>query len=435
MKWTKLCGALLAAAGMMGTAFAGTCAPLSTGHAGDKSTGCAPAYQPCASKPVICRPDYRKVCSYQRSCTKQTLNGCNIGNGNHGGHGGAGGAGGSCVTAAPSHGAGNGGSCGTNAGSCRTNAGSCGLPTSCGPKKCGLLGGLGKGGLLGGLFNCKKSCDTGCAPAAKAGCAPSAVAAADPGCAAPSRAGCAPAPVKACGAATATRCCTGNSAEIAALIAESQTACYAKQRRRALTKLGKFDCVCNPEIMNAFVIGLNDCDERVREEAAVQIRKQTRCGTGCCNAQVVAALTCALSDCDRGVRRAAEKALEACGYEVRDCQPKCTTPARPALACAPAAPAARACAPAAVAANGCAPAAVGANGCAPVISAPAAQAMPAPVYAPVEAAPVAPAIPEAVPAAPAPAADEPAAYYPSKLKSQQTKAKKSGLSNLFGLRS
>jgi len=105
MKWTKLCGALLAAAGMMGTAFAGTCAPLSTGHAGDKSTGCAPAYQPCASKPVICRPDYRKVCSYQRSCTKQTLNGCNIGNGNHGGHGGAGGAGGSCVTAAPSHGA------------------------------------------------------------------------------------------------------------------------------------------------------------------------------------------------------------------------------------------------------------------------------------------------------------------------------------------
>jgi hypothetical protein len=61
--------------------------------------------------------------------------------------------------------------------------------------------------------------------------------------------------------------------------------------------------------------------------------------------------------------------------------------------------------------------------------------MPAPVYAPVEAAPVAPAIPEAVPAAPAPAADEPAAYYPSKLKSQQTKAKKSGLSNLFGLRS
>jgi len=419
MKWNKLCGAVLAAAGMMGTAFAGTCAPISQGHAGDKSTGCAPAYQPCASKPVICRPDYRKVCTYQRSCTKQTLNGCNIGN-----HGGLGaGAGTACVTAAPTHGGSQGGSCGTN-------AAGCGLPTSCGPKKCGLLGGLGNGGLLGGLFNCKKkSCDTGCAPAAKAGCAPSAVAAVDPGCAAPSRAGCAPAPAKACGAATATRCCPGNSAEIAALMAESQTACYAKERRRALIKLGKFDCVCNPEIMNAFVIGLNDCDERVRQEAAEQIRKQTRCGTGCCNAQVVAALTCALSDCDRGVRRAAEKALEACGYEVRDCRPKCTTPARPAVACAPAA---RACAPAAVAANGCAPAAVGANGCAPVISAPAAQAMPAPVYAPVEAAP---AIPEAVPAAPAPAADEPAAYYPSKLKTQQTKAKKSGLSNLFGLRS
>ena len=36
MKWTKLGGALLAAAGMMGTAFAGTCAPLSTELLGAK---------------------------------------------------------------------------------------------------------------------------------------------------------------------------------------------------------------------------------------------------------------------------------------------------------------------------------------------------------------------------------------------------------------
>ena len=45
----------------------------------------------------------------------------------------------------------------------------------------------------------------------------------------------------------------------------SQTACYAKDRRNALNRLGKcYDCCYNPEIMCAFVYGLNDCDERVR---------------------------------------------------------------------------------------------------------------------------------------------------------------------------
>ena len=53
-----------------------------------------------------------------------------------------------------------------------------------------------------------------------------------------------------------------------------------------------------------------------------------------------------------------------------------------------------------------------------------------------ESAPAAPADGgEAAPApAPAPAAAEPEAYFPSRLKSQQTKAKKASLSNLFGLR-
>jgi len=50
------------------------------------------------------------------------------------------------------------------------------------------------------------------------------------------------------------------------------TACYAKDRKSALDKLGrKYNCCCHPEIMNAFVYGLNDSDERVRREAADEI--------------------------------------------------------------------------------------------------------------------------------------------------------------------
>jgi hypothetical protein len=59
-------------------------------------------------------------------------------------------------------------------------------------------------------------------------------------------------------------------------------------------------------------------------------------------------------------------------------------------------------------------------------------------YAPsvIEPAPVAPvpAVDDNVAPAPIPEAGEPAAYFPSRLNKTQTKAKKSGLSNLFGLR-
>jgi len=186
---------------------------------------------------------------------------------------------------------------------------------------------------------------------------------------------------------------------VAHWIYESQTACYAKCRRSALKKLGKYECTCNPEIMCAFAYGLNDADERVRKEAAYQIRKQTKCHPECCNCKVVAALTCALSDCDKGVRKEAEKALCACGYDVQDCcdKPSCGTK----MACAPATCAAP---------TGC--------GSMPATSTPA----------PAEGGETAP-----VPA-PAPAAAEPEAYFPSRLKNQQTKARKSGLANLFGLR-
>ncbi|HID23613.1 MAG TPA: HEAT repeat domain-containing protein [Planctomycetaceae bacterium] len=101
---------------------------------------------------------------------------------------------------------------------------------------------------------------------------------------------------------------------------ESQTACYAKDRRKAIDKLGdKFDCVCNPEIMAAFIYALNDTDERVRAEAADEIGDQIRKSDGaCCTQEVVEALTAALADCDPKVRRQAQEALEACGYEVVD---------------------------------------------------------------------------------------------------------------------
>jgi hypothetical protein len=167
------------------------------------------------------------------------------------------------------------------------------------------------------------------------------------------------------------------------------TDCYAKNRRNALDELGDYDCACHPEIMNAFVYGLNDTDERVRREAADEIGDAVRSNSCCCSPTTVAALTCALADCDRGVRHQAEEALEACGYEVVDgnCD-SCT--------------------------DGCANGACGAVHTA----APAAEA----------AAPAAPAA-EAVPA-PAPPA-EPQAFFPSRL--HRKPAAKTGLAGLFGM--
>jgi hypothetical protein len=179
---------------------------------------------------------------------------------------------------------------------------------------------------------------------------------------------------------------------VAHWIYESQTGCHAKCRRKAIRKLGKFDCVCNPEIMCAFIYGLNDCDERVRWESAKQIRKQTKKNGCCCSCQVVAALTCALGDCDKKVVKQATKALKACGYDVQDCCEKtCGSTCAPASCAAP-----------------------GHTDTVPAAPAEGGEAAPAP--------------------APAPASAEPEAYFPSRLKSQQTKARKSGLSNLFGMR-
>ncbi|MBM79261.1 MAG: hypothetical protein CMJ78_01550 [Planctomycetaceae bacterium] len=112
---------------------------------------------------------------------------------------------------------------------------------------------------------------------------------------------------------------------------QSQTACYAKDRRNAIHKLGdNYNCVCNPEIMVAFVYALNDADERVRAKAADEIGDQIRENNGCCCTKtVIAGLKAALGDCDKAVRHQAEEALEACGFEVVDadcksCKGGCT---------------------------------------------------------------------------------------------------------------
>ena len=190
------------------------------------------------------------------------------------------------------------------------------------------------------------------------------------------------------------------------------TACYAKDREKAIHRLGdRYDCCCHPEIMNAFVYGLNDADEDVRKKAADEIGDQIRKNRCCCSPCVVSALTCALGDCDRGVRRQAEEALEACGYEIVDgccggcCEDGCGN------ACG------SACEPACAApCNTCAPAcAAPCNSCAPA----------APAAAPAQPTPAGEAVP-----APAPP-EEPQAYFPSRL--QKSPKKRSGLAGLFGL--
>jgi hypothetical protein len=179
------------------------------------------------------------------------------------------------------------------------------------------------------------------------------------------------------------------------------TDCYARNRRAALDKLGrKYDCCCHPEIMSAFVYGLNDCDERVRKEAADEIGDQVRRNRCCCSPCVVAALTCALADCDRGVRREAEQALKACGYQVvKGCCGGCTDTGCCSM-------------------DGCG----AGNGCA-TDSCGSVQAV-----APVEAQPQPTPAAEEAPA-PAPPA-EPQAYFPSRLHNNQAKSK-SSLAGLF----
>jgi hypothetical protein len=198
------------------------------------------------------------------------------------------------------------------------------------------------------------------------------------------------------------KCCCADPCEVAQLIYCSQTACYAKQRAHAVHKLSQYDCQCNPEILCAMVYALNDADEHVRREAAEGLQAAVCCNKCCCNHEVVAALTCALGDCDRHVRKHAEKALRCCGYDIVDgcCKQTCC-------------------------------ATVGCGTTAPMMN-----PTPTPANVPVPT-PAAPSASPAVSPAPIPAPPEdPKAYFPSRLRDQQTQEgapSTNRLANLFGL--
>lgn len=402
MKWTKLYSAV-ALLGMVSSAVAGSIQQVHYSCGADKACGVAPACQPECCRPTICRPDCPRICTYQRNCGAQKPNCCGLPTN------------GCCVPkcgparnccplpvvrkqhCCPTP-------CATANPCCRPVDAGCG--TACGDAGCGK-----KRGWFGRLFGrCCKN-DTGCCETVDKCCEP-----VDAGCAAPA---CAPkcCETPACGAAKCcpqeTLCCDADPCEVAHWIYVSQTACYAKERAKAIDRLGdRFDCRCNPEIMCAFIHGLNDSDERVRFQAAEEIRQQVSCHQCCCNDKVVAALTCALADCDRKVRREAERALCACGYDVIDC---------PTMACGTACgnhgPVCgnAGCGPT------CGPTAAPVGPMAPM----APNAAPAPKTEGTVAPPPAPVTPPAAPAA------EPEAYFPSKLKTTKTR---SGLKNLFGLR-
>ncbi len=366
MKWSRMFSAALALAGMMGSAEAGL-----FGSGGCKSCGCAEDCQPACCKPTIARPCHTNVYTYQRKCSDIKPPCCD-----------SCGAPDSCCApvtcCAPADACGNG--CTTDPSCCAPAGNGCGNgcnadPTCSAPAACGTAADPSCCAPAGN--GCGNNADPSCCAPAGNGCS------ADPTCAAPAACG------DGCGNSCGESCCNDDCCEIAKLIYTSMTDCYAKNRRAALDKLGrKYDCCCHPEIMNAFVYGLNDTDERVRKEAADEIGDQIRKNKCCCSPCVVAALTCALADCDRGVRRQAEEALEACGYEIVDgCCGGCTDVV------------------------GCGTDACGATHTA----APAAQ-QPTPAA---EAAP-----------APAPPA-EPQAFFPSRLHNKSQS--KTGLAGLFGM--
>ncbi len=310
MRWIKMTGAMLAAMGMASLAEAG----LLSGHrglCGASKACCTTTCAPVCCKPVIVKPCCPTIHTYQRRCSDikppccdsccAPASSCHAAPAAN------------CAPACAAPAANCAPACAAPAANCAPAcaapaancAPACAAPAAnCGPASCGTTAGCGtKSCLTGfrglrGLFSkhCKtSSCTKVC----------------DPGCAAPSEA----------------KCCSANPCDIACLIYESQTACYARQRRAAIRKLGnRYDCICNPEIMTAFVYALNDSDHRVRRQAADKIGDQIRKNCCCCP-EVVAALTCALGDCDHGVVRQATQALRLCGYEVvsGNCNSGCAT--------------------------------------------------------------------------------------------------------------
>ena len=378
MKWFRLFTAVVAILGTSAVAQAGILDLLSGQCGAEKSCGCASSCQPECCKPTITRPCDTSVHTYQRKCSTIKPPCCSSCCGK---------APSCCAPAKPKCCAPAANACGKGPNCAKPAANACGkAPTCCKPaaNACGKAPSCCKPSA-----NACGKAPTCCKPSANAcGKAPSCCKPAAKCCDA--KAGCCD--NGGCGDCC-DRCCDADPCEIAELIYESQTACYAKHRKRAIDKLGdRFDCVCNPEIMVAFVYALNDADEDVRAEAADEIGDQIRKSDGCCcSPEVVAALTCALGDCDRHVRNESEEALELCGYEVVDgCCDSCCD-------------------------SGCT------SGCDACGGGAAPAAKPAPAKG----------------AAPAPAPpEEPKAYFPSRLNQKQTLRpiqKRSKLADLFGL--
>lgn len=303
MKSIRTIAALIAVIGMGSYAQAGH----DVGCGASKCCDCAPTFQPTCCKPKIVRPCHRNIYNYQRQFVKSCCVDPGCGNG----------CGSPALSCCPT-GAGNG--CGNGC----TDPNNCGAGNGCGagctdPNNCGAGNGCGAGattcaapaGAGNGCTdpnNCGAGAGNGCTDPNNCG------AGAGNGCTDPNSCAAGAGAGDCC--TTAAVCCK-DACEIAELIYQSQTGCKAHQRRRALSKLGrKYDCVCNPEIMSAFIYGLNDADHRVRRTAADKIGDELRKNKCCCSQCVVEALTIALADCDRGVRRQAEQALKQCGYDV-----------------------------------------------------------------------------------------------------------------------
>lgn len=177
-----------------------------------------------------------------------------------------------------------------------------------------------------GVAHCgPAACAPACAPQA---CCPSAMCpvgerypcAAAP--CAPAQAACCPTgPCCPTGACCPEGCCEYNYAEaceVAQLIYKAQTAPKAKDREKAIDKLGDYDARCYPEIMATLLYSLNDASGEVREEAADEIGDLLDKYPCLCSQCVVDHLTCALADPCKDVRKQAEEALKICGYDIVD---------------------------------------------------------------------------------------------------------------------
>lgn len=271
MKWIKVLTALTALLVAGANAQAGIFGHHRGGCGAEKACGCASDCQPESCKPTIKKPCHRNVNSYQRGC----------------------------AAAKPS--------CSD---SCCPS--SCCAPVACAAPACAAPTKAGCAAEPACNAPCEKTCTAD--PACEAPCAKDACCDTD-GCGSQ---GCCDADrcrTKKC----KDPCAKYDPCKLAQLIYESQTACYPRQRKHAVHKIGsRFSCACNPEVMTALIYAMNDANPYVRREAADEIGDQLRkhgCG---CSPDLVTVLTCALADCDRGVRREAEQALNCCGYEVID---------------------------------------------------------------------------------------------------------------------